>query len=308
MAGVDTILLTGVNGQVGYELQHSLAALGQVVALARNQLDLSSPDAIRRVVRELKPKLIVNPAAYTAVDKAESEPALTMAINAIAPGVLAEEAARLNATLIHYSTDYVYDGTKASPYVETDPTTPLSIYGKSKLAGEDAIRAVGLPHLILRTSWVYGARGKNFLRTILRLAAEREQLGVVSDQIGAPSWSRSIAAATATALNSWKNGNWPESPGGTYHLSNAGQTSWHGFAKAIVEEYELRRELRGWSKLKLNAGDVEAIKTIDYPTPAPRPANSRLDCTKIGQDFAVRMPDWREALRQVLDDPGFIPN
>ncbi|MEO8417624.1 MAG: dTDP-4-dehydrorhamnose reductase, partial [Methylophilaceae bacterium] len=174
MARFGTILLTGVNGQVGYELQHTLSVLGRAVALDRSQLDLSDPDAIRRVVRELKPNLIINPAAYTAVDKAESEPDLAFAINAIAPAVLAEEAGRLDATLVHYSTDYVYDGSKSSPYVETDPTNPLSAYGKSKLAGEEAIRAVGVPHLILRTSWVYGARGKNFLRTILRLAAERE--------------------------------------------------------------------------------------------------------------------------------------
>ena len=174
MASFNTILLTGVNGQVGYELQHTLSVLGRAVALDRSQLDLSDADAIRRVVREIKPTLIINPAAYTAVDKAESEPELAFAINATAPAVLAEEAARLKAMLVHYSTDYVYDGTKSSPYVETDQTNPLSVYGKSKQAGEEAIRAVGLPHLILRTSWVYGARGKNFMRTILRLAVERQ--------------------------------------------------------------------------------------------------------------------------------------
>jgi len=302
MARFSTILLTGANGQVGYELQHALAVLGNVIALERSQLDLSDADAVRRVVREIKPNLIVNPAAYTAVDKAESEPELAMAINAVAPGVLAEEAVRLDAPLVHYSTDYVYDGAKSSPYVETDSTNPLSVYGKSKLAGENTIRAVGLPHLILRTSWVYGARGKNFLHTILRLAAEREQLRVVSDQIGAPSWSRSIAEATLVALN-----NWNEGLNGTYHLTCAGQTSWYEFAREIVEEYELRCESRGWPKLRANVAGIEAIKTAEYPTPAPRPANSRLDCTKIKHDLSVAMPDWREALRQVLDDPGFNP-
>ena len=302
MARFSTILLTGANGQVGYELQHSLAVLGNVIALERSQLDLLDAAAIRYVVREIKPNLIVNPAAYTAVDKAESEPELAMEINAVAPGVLAEEAARLDIPLVHYSTDYVYDGAKSSPYVETDSTNPLSVYGKSKLAGENAIRAVGLPHLILRTSWVYGTLGKNFLRTILRLAAEREQLRVVSDQIGAPSWSRSIAEATLVALN-----NWNEGLSGTYHLTCAGQTSWHEFAQEIVKEYEMRYESRDWPKLRAKVAGIEAIKTAEYPTPAPRPANSRLDCTKIKHDLSVTMPDWREALRQVLDDPGFNP-
>jgi dTDP-4-dehydrorhamnose reductase len=302
MARFSTILLTGANGQVGYELQHALAVLGNVIALERSQLDLSDADAIRRVVREIKPDLIVNPAAYTAVDKAEAEPELAMVINAVAPGVLAEEAVRLDAPLVHYSTDYVYDGAKSSPYVETDSTNPLSVYGKSKLAGENAIRAVGLPHLMLRTSWVYGARGKNFLRTILRLAAEREQLRVVSDQIGAPTWSRSIAEATLVALN-----NWNEGLSGTYHLTCAGQTSWYGFAREIVKEYEMRCASRGWPKLRTTVAAIKAIKTTEYPTPAPRPANSRLDCTKIKHDFPVAVPDWREALRQVLDDPGFNP-
>jgi len=302
MARFSTILLTGANGQIGYELQHSLAVLGNVVALERSQLDLSDADAIRRGVRKIKPNLIVNPAAYTAVDKAEAEPELAMAINTVAPGVLAEEAARLDVPLVHYSTDYVYDGAKSLPYVETDSTNPLSVYGKSKLAGEDAIRAVGLPHLILRTSWVYGARGKNFLRTILRLAAEREELRVVSDQIGAPTWSRSIAEATLVALN-----NWNEGLNGTYHLTCAGQTSWYEFAREIVKEYEMRCESRGWPKLRANVAGIEAIKAAEYPTPAPRPANSRLDCAKFKHDFSVTMPDWREALRQALDDPGFNP-
>jgi dTDP-4-dehydrorhamnose reductase len=302
MARFGTILLTGVNGQVGYELQHTLSVLGRAVALDRSQLDLSDTAAIRRIVREIKPNLIINPAAYTAVDKAESEPELAFAINAEAPTVLAEEAAKLGAMLVHYSTDYVYDGTKLSPYVETDATNPLSIYGKSKLAGEAAIRAVGLPHLILRTSWVYGARGKNFLRTILRLASEREQLRVVSDQIGVPTWSRTIAEATASALL-----NWDDSKSGTYHLTSAGETSWHGFAQAIVEEYGMLREARKWPVLKAGVVNIEAITTTEYPTPAPRPANSRLDCTKFANTFSEVMPGWHEALKEVLNDPKCRP-
>lgn len=302
MARFGTILLTGVNGQVGHELLHTLSVLGRVVALDRNQLDLSDTGAIRRVMREIRPDLIINPAAYTAVDKAESEPELAFAINAAAPAVLAEEAAELGAMLVHYSTDYVYDGTKSSPYVETDVTNPLNVYGKSKLAGETAIRAVGLPHLILRTSWVYGARGRNFLRTILRLSSEREQLRVVSDQIGAPTWSRTIAESTVSALL-----NWDENNSGTYHLCCAGYASWHGFAQAIVQEYEALHEARGWPGLKAGAARIEAIATADYPTPAPRPANSMLDCTKFTGTFSEVLPDWREALAEVLNDPEFSP-
>jgi dTDP-4-dehydrorhamnose reductase len=186
--------------------------------------------------------------------------------------------------------------------VESDATNPLSVYGKSKLAGELAIQAIGLPHLILRTSWVYGARGKNFLRTILRLAAERDQLHIVSDQIGAPTWSRTIAEATASALL-----NWDESKSGTYHLTNGGETTWHGFAQGIVEEYGMLREMRGWPKLKVGAENIEAITTADYPTPAPRPANSRMDCTKFADVFSERMPGWRETLAEVLNDPEFRP-
>ena len=295
MARFGTILLTGVNGQVGHELQHTLSVLGRAVALDRSQLDLSDADAIRRVVREIKPNLIINPAAYTAVDKAESEPELAFAINATAPAVLAEEAAKLGATLVHYSTDYVYDGSKSLPYVETDPTNPLSVYGKSKLAGEEAIRAVGLPHLILRTSWVYGARGKNFLRTILRLAAEREQLRVVSDQMGAPTWSRSIAEATTTAML-----NWQDSKSGIYHMTCAGKTSWHGFAQAILQQYQAMQTDHNWSPLKALPDGIEAITTEQYPTPAKRPANSVLDNAKLRETFEMEMPNWQDALSEAL--------
>ncbi|HEY8118825.1 MAG TPA: dTDP-4-dehydrorhamnose reductase [Methylophilaceae bacterium] len=301
MARFKNILLTGVNGQVGHELQHTLSVLGHAVALDRSQLDLTDVTAIRSVVRAIKPDIIINPAAYTAVDKAESEPELAFAINATAPAVLAEEAKKLGAMLVHYSTDYVFDGTKSAAYVETDATNPLSIYGKSKLAGEEAIREVNnLPHLILRTSWVYGGRGKNFLRTILRLASEREQLRVVSDQIGAPTWSRTIAEATASALL-----NWDEGKSGTYHLTNSGETSWHGFAQAIVEEYQLLHKARGWPALKVS--NIEAITTSDYPTPAPRPGNSRLNGAKFSSVFSEVMSDWRESLKEVLNDPEFRP-
>ena len=194
------ILLTGKNGQVGWELERSLQPLGQVIAFDRSGLDLASPDSIRAVIREVKPELIVNPAAYTAVDKAESEPDLAMAVNGVAPGIIAEEAKRLGAALIHYSTDYVFDGTKAEPYTEDDVPKPINVYGKTKLAGEQAVQAIGVPHLIFRTSWVYGMRGKNFLLTILRMAKEKDELRIVDDQFGAPTWSRMIAETTAQVL------------------------------------------------------------------------------------------------------------
>ena len=295
MAKFKNILLTGINGQVGCELQLGLASLGKVHALDRSQLDLSNPDNIRHVVQSIKPDLIVNPAAYTAVDKAEVEPDLANAINVIAPQILAEEAAKLGAAMVHYSTDYVYDGTKTAPYVETDVTNPLSVYGKTKLAGEEAIRATGVSHLILRTSWVYGARGKNFMNTILRLAAERDNLRIVADQFGAPTSSRAIAAATAIALVSWS-----EDKSGTYHLTCSGMTSWHGFTQAIIEEYELLRESRHWPVLKTPVGNVLPITAADYPTPAARPENSKLNCDKLSSTFGLVLPEWRIALKQVM--------
>jgi len=289
------ILLTGVNGQVGHALQHrflSDASLsGEVVSVDRSQLDLTDKDAIRRVVRAVKPDLIINPAAYTAVDKAEAEPELAYAVNAAAPQVLAEEAADLGARLIHFSTDYVYPGTKAGAYTEDDATGPLSVYGKSKLVGEEAIRQVGLQHLIFRTSWVYGAYGKNFLNTILRLAAERDELRIVADQTGAPTSSHSIADAVSAVMSHWQH-----DLTGTYHLVNAGQTSWHGFATAIVEEYNLMQAARGLPPLKAQAANIHAISTREYPTPATRPANSTLDCSRLARDFGVTLPNWWAAL------------
>lgn len=294
------ILLTGVNGQVGHALQNMLSKdallANAVVALDRSQLDLTNIDEIRRVVQSIRPDFIINPAAYTAVDKAESEPDLAFAINATAPQVLAEEASKIGAKLIHFSTDYVYSGAKLTPYVEDDVTQPLSVYGKSKLAGENAIRKIGLSHLIFRTSWVYGAYGKNFFKTILRLASERDELRVVADQIGAPTSSTSIALAIGAVLNQWDDARSGDEKAGIYHLVNAGQTSWHGFATAIVEEYTRLLPSHHWPPLKLTPAGIHAITTQEYPTPAVRPANSCLDCNKLARDFSVTLPHWHDAL------------
>jgi dTDP-4-dehydrorhamnose reductase len=291
------ILLTGVNGQVGHALKTKL--LGhEVFALSREQLDLSKTHDIKRIVREIKPDLIINPAAYTAVDKAESEPELAFAINATAAQILAEEAARLNAVLIHFSTDYVYDGTKKGAYLESDQVNPCSEYGKSKLAGEAAIRAVGLPHLILRTSWVYGAYGKNFLKTILRLAVERDSLRVVADQFGAPTSSESIADGVVQLVQTWQPQQ--ENQTGTYHFTNAGETSWHDFSCEIVNEYNRLSVQKNWPALKVSVKDIVAITTADYPTPAARPENSRLDNSKLKSAFNVALPSWQAGLQQVM--------
>ncbi len=301
MAHYKKILLTGINGQVGHALYPKLQALGEVIALDRTQLDLSNPDTIRKVVQQHKPDLIVNPAAYTAVDKAESESELAHAINGTAPGVLAEEAAKLNALLIHYSTDYVFDGQKNSPYIETDQTNPLGIYGASKLAGENAIQQINRQYLIFRTSWVYGSYGKNFLRTILRLAHEREKLDIVDDQFGAPTSSDTIADATIAALENW-NG----SQTGIYHLVNAGEASWHVFAQTIVEQYGQYLNEKNWPPLKTSAENIVGISTAEYPTPAQRPKNSRMSTEKIVTRLGVRLPSWQDALLQTLRKPDFL--
>jgi dTDP-4-dehydrorhamnose reductase len=284
-----TILVTGVNGQVGYELARTLQGLGTVVAVDRSTLDLSNPDQIRAVVRDVRPALIVNPAAYTAVDKAEQEFDLAMRINGEAPGVLAEEAKKLDAVLIHYSTDYVFDGTKNAPYVEDDSTNPQNVYGKSKLAGEQVIAESGCAHLILRTSWVYGARGRNFLLTMLKLGAERPELRVVADQIGAPTWSNTIATSTSHIVAQGlaaNNTNWWRERSGVYHLTATGETSWHGFAQAIFDVAMGEEGPR-----------VVPIGTSDYPVPAKRPANSLMSHRKLTGTFGLSMPDWRDALR-----------
>jgi len=287
-----TILLTGVNGQVGFELARSLQGLGRVVALDRQGLDLADLEHVRRVVREVRPALIVNPAAHTAVDKAETDVDAALRLNAEAPGVLAEEAKRIGATLVHYSTDYVFDGSKEGAYVEDDPVNPQSVYGRSKLAGEQAIAESGCAHLIFRTSWVYGTRGKNFLLTMLRLGAERSELGVVADQFGAPTWATTIAALSANVLSQavaagpgeWQD--WWQQHSGVYHLTAAGATSWHGFAEAIFQLSNLE-----------NKPLVKPIPAASYPTPAVRPSNSRLSNHKLASTFGLRAPDWQDALR-----------
>jgi dTDP-4-dehydrorhamnose reductase len=289
-----TILLTGKDGQVGWELQHALAPLRWVVALGRRELDLADPHAIRTRVRELKPDLIVNAAAYTAVDKAESEPELAIAINSTAPGVLGEEAHRLGALLVHYSTDYVFDGEKAGPYSEDDSTGPLGAYGRSKLAGERAVVSSGAAHLILRTSWVYGARGKNFLLTILRLARECEELRVVDDQIGAPTSSRAIGEATAGILRRLteptrgRSADWS----GIYHLTAGGQTSWFGFAREIMEQA---------GNLIPRKPVLVPITTAQFPLPARRPRSSVLSCKKVAANFGIKLAPWKEGLSQVMN-------
>lgn len=300
-----TILVLGRNGQIGFELQRTLAPLGKVVALDSWQLDLNKSDVIRRVVNETAPTVIVNAAGYTAVDKAESEPDVAMRVNGEAPGVLAEEAKKLGALLVHYSTDYVFDGSKDGAYVESDDTAPTSAYGRSKLAGEQAIQAVGGQHLIFRTSWIYGVRGHNFLLTILRLARERASLQVVADQLGAPTWSRMVAEATALAIQRHLTDH--QSPiTGVYHLTSQGRTTWHGFAQAILTEYHQRYAHHGWPELKVQAHQVEAITTAQYPTPAQRPANSLLGNMKLLQDFGLILPDWHQALVLALDEAAAL--
>ncbi len=281
------ILLTGINGQVGWELQRSLQPLGEVIALDRSQLDLVQPEQIRTVLQSLKPAIIVNPAAYTAVDKAESEPELAKAINGTAPAFLAEEAKRLDALLVHYSTDYIFDGEKTTPYDENDVPHPIGSYGRTKLAGEQAITASGCRHLIFRTCWVYGRRGHNFMRTMLRLAAERDELRVVDDQFGAPTWSRMIAETTALALARHTGQQ------GIYHLAAAGECSWHGFAEAIIHDANTLGILT-------KCPPVRRITSADFPTPTRRPASSRLDCARLAQDFDLRLPTWQSQLTSCL--------
>lgn len=289
------ILVFGRVGQVGWELRHKLACLGQVTAVDYPEIDFTKPDSIREAVRAARPAVIVNAAAYTAVDKAEAEPALAYAINAAAPGVLAEEAKRLGSILVHYSTDYVFDGTKHGAYLETDLPNPVNVYGKTKLAGDEAIQSVGGDYLILRTSWVYGARGSNFLLTMLRLARERAELRIVDDQTGAPTSSECIAQATADLLAQLlaPKGGGLQGRSGIYNLTNAGETTWFGFAKAFL------------SKPQEAAGAITPslvpITTAEFPRPAKRPANSCLSCRRVEETFGVRMPHWEDALALVLE-------
>ena len=279
-----TILVTGAGGQVGHELARLLPARGAVVAVDRSQLDLGDADALRSTMRSVKPQIVVNAAAYTAVDRAEEERELAFAVNGRGPAVLAEEAKRLGALLVHYSTDYVFDGRATAPYAEEAPTAPLNVYGASKLAGEQGIVQSGCAHLILRTSWVYASRGRNFLLTVRRLAAEREELKIVADQFGVPNWARSISEATSrlVALGASRLAE----RGGVYHLSAAGQATWFDFARAILGPVERPR--------------VVAITTAQYPTPARRPAYAVLSTTKFRQTFGFALPDWRLVLEECL--------
>ena len=292
-----SILLLGKDGQVGWQLQRSLAPHGEVIACGRSACDLTDLDQLRSLVRQLKPAVIVNASAYTAVDRAESEPELAMRINGEAPGVLAEEVARLGALLIHYSTDYVYDGCKTEPYLESDPTNPQSVYGRTKLAGEDAIRASGAKSVIFRTSWVFGARGGNFVKTILRLAREKETLNVVTDQIGSPTPAAMIATVTGVALAMLRQGRaMNREKQRLYHLCSGRPVSWHEFARTIVE----RAHAMPGFDLRLTPEAIIGIPGSEYPTAAVRPANSRLDCARLERDFGLQMPDWEPYLARML--------
>ena len=287
------ILLLGKNGQVGWELQRSLAPLGELVACGSAEADLGDLPALSALVRRMRPQIIVNAAAHTAVDRCETEPERAMAINADAPGLLAREAALIDALLVHYSTDYVFDGSGSRPWAEADATGPLNIYGRSKLAGEAAICASGCRHLILRTSWVYAARGGNFARTMLRLAAERESLNVVDDQIGAPTGAELIADVTAHTVRGVAR---RPDLAGTYHLAAAGATSWHGFATHVIEA------ARGMAAraVEVAPDEIHAVPSTAFATPARRPLNSRLDCSKLERAFDLQLPDWRVGVDRLL--------
>ena len=289
------ILLTGKNGQVGFELQRALAPLGPLVAVGRSECDLADAEALRRLVRAVRPGIIVNPAAYTAVDKAESDPETAFAINGIAPGVLGEEATRLDALVIHYSTDYVFNGAKQTSYMEDDIANPQSVYGKSKLAGDRALLRSTKNAVIFRTSWVFGAHGNNFVKTMLRLAAERDSLKVVADQFGAPTSAALIADVTAQILRRYLQAGRKDFPFGLYNLAASGETNWCDFARTVIGT-----ALAAGRPLALRPEDVLPISTDQYPLPAPRPANSRLDTHKIQETFGLHLPMWQEGLKHVL--------
>lgn len=292
------ILLLGRDGQLGWELQRSLAPLGKLIALSRAQADLEKPATLRDTIRSNAPDLIVNAAAYTAVDKAESEPDLALLVNGHAVQVLAEEAGKLGALLVHYSTDYVFDGSKSGPYTEDDAPNPLGVYGRTKLDGERAIRASGCRHLIFRTSWVYAARGGNFVKTILRLAGERDELRVVADQIGAPTSAELLADVTALCAGFITH--FPErfaGVAGTYNLVASGETSWHNYAQFVVEN-----AARLGRPLKLAPEAIRQIATSEYPLPAARPLNSRLATDKLKRVFGIELPHWKIHLERVIDE------
>lgn len=288
------ILLIGCNGQVGWELNRTLQPLGDIIAVDYPAIDLTRPEETRGLVRETRPGLIINAAAYTAVDKAEKHVEEAEAVNSRAPGILAQEAKALGAAIVHYSTDYVFDGTKDSPYNEQDTPCPVSTYGRTKWEGEQAVQSAGAPHLILRLTWVYGARGKNFMLTILKLAAEKEEIRIVDDQIGSPSWCRMIAEASAQILaqGAGDPAGFLAEKGGLYHLSAQGKTSWFGFARAILDHHPNRKTL----KVK----HLIPIGTHEYPTPAARPAYSLLSSEAAHRVFGLRIPEWEHSLKQLL--------
>jgi dTDP-4-dehydrorhamnose reductase len=298
------ILILGRTGQVARDLQLLLPPVGSVSCVGRPEFDLSQPDSIRELIRQRRPDVLINAAAYTAVDRAESEPDMAMKINAEAPGMMAEEAKRLGSLFISYSTDYVFDGKKSAPYVEGDAPNPLNVYGASKLAGDRAIEAVGGSYIIFRTSWVYSATGRSFLNTIVKLATEREELRVVDDQIGAPTWSRDIAAATTqvirqsmTSAGAGQNASEAlRDRRGIYNLTAEGSVSWCGFAMAILEETKKQRKSHG------GLAGITPISTSQYPTPARRPLNSRLLNNKVHEVFGVLLPPWRESLTRVIKE------
>jgi dTDP-4-dehydrorhamnose reductase len=299
----DRVLLLGSNGQVGTELRRLLENTCELHAFTRAEADFSQPEKLRGIVADLKPAVILNAAAYTAVDKAESEPELAALVNAASPAALAEEAARYGGLLVHYSTDYVFDGAKSSAWVEDDPTGPLNVYGSTKLAGEQAIAATGGSYLIFRTSWVFAPHGKNFLLTILRLARERDRLTIVADQHGAPTSARAIAIGTLAVLDNLR-GRQAEptsSWAGAYHLTCAGETTWHGFAQAIVDEASAA------GLLDSRRPEVAPIPGAQYPTPAKRPTNSVLNNDKLLRKFGVALPHWREALGQAISELDHSP-
>jgi len=286
------ILLFGRSGQVGWELQRALAPLGELSALDSDEADFAAPESLAAVVRNVRPDVIVNAAAHTAVDRAEAEPALARRINAEAPAVLAREAASAGAWLVHYSTDYVFDGSGDTAWSEDAPTGPRNVYGTTKLEGEIAIRASGARHLLFRTSWVYGTRGGNFARTMLRLAGERDRLAVIDDQIGAPTGAELIADVTAHAIRAVVAG---AAPGGTYHLAAAGETSWHGYACRVIETARA-----AGAPVKVAREAIAAVPSSEFKTAAARPGNSRLDTTKLRRAFGLTLPPWQAGVDRML--------
>lgn len=299
------ILLVGRNGQVGTELVNYLPCLGDLVALGRSELDLSNPGEVRRIIREVRPFIIVNAAAYTAVDQAEKEQQLAWTINADAPELMAKEAKNIGALFVHYSTDYVFDGSNNSPYEEGDAPSPINVYGKTKLAGEQAIRQVEPPYLLFRTAWVYGTVGRNFLLTILRLATEREHLRIVDDQLGTPTCSDQIAWGTTQVLRTLIERGIDSGQAGIYHMTASGQTSWYHFAQAILEKASGDVSNLGWF-VQATGGRplitrlISPISTLEYPTPAKRPAYSVLSNARLMRDFGLQLPDWLAQLSAVL--------